>query len=135
MPVLADAQRIGQVVTNYLTNALKYSAVDRPVAVGLQVEDQQACVWVRDEGPGLSPGEQERIWGRFHQAQGIVVQSGSGVGLGLGLHISQTIIEQHQGQVGVQSTPGQGSTFWFTLPLATPEPAQEEREAGDLGYN
>ena len=135
MPVQADPQRIGQVVTNYLTNALKYSAVDRSVAVGLQVDDQQALLWVRDEGPGLSPGEQKRIWDRFHQAPGIVVQSGSGVGLGLGLHISHTIIEQHQGQVGVRSTPGQGSTFWFTLPLATPEPAQEGREASDLGYN
>ena len=130
VPVLADAQRIGQVVTNYLTNALKYSAVDRPVAVGLQVENQDACVWVRDEGPGLPAAEQERIWASFHRAQGIVVQSGSGVGLGLGLHISQTIIEQHQGEVGVRSTPGQGSTFWFTLPLATPEPAQEGRDGG-----
>ncbi len=66
VPVLADAQRIGQVVTNYLTNALKYSAVDRPVVVGLQVDNQQARVWVRDEGPGLPPGEQERIWAGFH---------------------------------------------------------------------
>jgi signal transduction histidine kinase len=111
VPVTADAHRLGQVVTNYLTNALKYSPADRPVAVGLQVDDQQARVWVRDEGPGLPPQEQERIWERFHRAPGIEVQSGTGVGLGLGLYISRTIIEQHQGQVGVQSAPGQGSTF------------------------
>ena len=125
VPVTADAHRLGQVVTNYLTNALKYSPADRPVAVGLQVDDQQARVWVRDEGPGLPPQEQERIWERFHRAPGIEVQSGSGVGvgLGLGLHICRTIIEQHHGQVGVQSAPGQGSTFWFSLLLATPEPA------------
>jgi signal transduction histidine kinase len=123
VPVTADTHRLGQVVTNYLTNALKYSPADRPVEVGLQVNDQQARVWVRDEGPGLPPQEQERIWERFHRAQGIEVLSGSGVGLGLGLHISRTIIEQHQGQVGVQSAPGQGATFWFSLPLATPEPA------------
>jgi signal transduction histidine kinase len=122
-PVMADAYRLGQVVTNYLTNALKYSPADRPVTVGLQVGDQQARVFVRDAGPGLEPAEQEHIWRRFHRARGVEVQSGSGVGLGLGLHISQTIIEQHQGQVGVQSTPGQGSTFWFSLPLAPPEPA------------
>ncbi len=116
-PVVADADRIGQVVTNYLTNALKYSPADCPVAAGLDVEDRQARVWVRDEGPGLPPEEQERIWERFHRARGIEVQSGTGVGLGLGLHICRTIIERHDGQVGVESAPGQGSTFWFTLPL------------------
>jgi signal transduction histidine kinase len=115
--VWADAERIGQVVTNYLTNALKYSPADCPVAVGLDMEEQQVRVWVRDEGPGIPREEQERIWDRFHRVKGIEVQSGSGVGLGLGLHICRTIVERHQGQVGVESAPGQGSTFWFILPL------------------
>jgi len=123
VPVMADALRLGQVVTNYLTNALKYSAADRPVEVGLQVNDQQARLWVRDAGPGIPAKEQERIWERYHRVKGIEVQSGTGVGLGLGLPISRAIIEQQQGQVGVQSAPGQGSTFWFSLPLAPPEPA------------
>jgi len=117
LSALADADRIGQVVTNYLTNALKYSQEAYPVEVGLEVKGQQARLWVRDQGPGLPLEEQERIWERFHRAPGIEVQSGSGVGLGLGLYISRTIIERHHGQVGVQSAPGQGSTFWFTLPL------------------
>jgi signal transduction histidine kinase len=116
-PITADADRIGQVVTNYLTNALKYSAEERPVAVGLDIEADQARVWVRDQGPGLPAEEQQRIWECFHRVKGIEVQSGSGVGLGLGLHISRMIIERHQGQVGVQSAPGDGSTLWFTLPL------------------
>jgi signal transduction histidine kinase len=123
VPVMGDPHRLVQVVTNYLTNALKYSPAERPVVVGLQVSEQQARVWVRDEGPGLPPDEQERIWERFQRAQGIAVQSGNGVGLGLGLHICRTIIEQHHGQVGVRSAPGQGSTFWFSLPLAPPAPA------------
>jgi signal transduction histidine kinase/PAS domain-containing protein len=117
-PVVADADRIGQVVSNYLTNALKYSPADRPVEVFLAIEGQMARVAVQDEGPGLSPAEQQAIWERFYQVKRIKAQSGSGTGLGLGLHICQTIIEQHQGQVGVQSSPGEGSTFWFTLPLA-----------------
>jgi signal transduction histidine kinase/PAS domain-containing protein len=117
-PVVADADRIGQVVTNYLTNALKYSPADRPIGVFLTIEKQLARVSVRDEGPGLSAEEQQAIWERFYQVKRIRVQSGSGIGLGLGLHICQTIIEQHQGQVGVQSSPGEGSTFWFSLPLA-----------------
>ncbi len=123
VPVNVDADRIGQVVTNYLTNALKYSPADRPVAVGIEVNGQQARVWVRDEGPGLPTEEQERIWERFHRASGIVVQSGSGIGLGLGLHICRTIIERHHGRVGVESAPGRGSTFWFTVPLASQEAA------------
>jgi signal transduction histidine kinase len=118
--VVADAGRIGQVVTNLLTNALKYSREERPVDVGIQVQvqDRQARVWVRDQGPGLSPAEQEHLWQRFFRVPGVEVRFGSGIGLGLGLYISKTIIEQHQGRVGVQSTSGEGATFWFTLPLA-----------------
>lgn len=127
--VHADPDRLAQVVTNYLTNALRYSPEDRPVEVGVQTRQQHACVWVRDQGPGLPPEEQRRIWERFHRAPGIAIQSGSGVGLGIGLHLSKTIIEQHGGQVGVQSAPGQGSTFWFTLPLTCPATKSEERAA------
>ncbi len=118
IPVLVDADRVGQVVLNYLTNALKYSPADQAVAVRVRVEGQAAKVAVQDAGPGIPLEEQERIWEVFHRVRGIAVQSGSGIGLGLGLHISKTIIERHHGQVGVQSAPGDGATFWFTLPLA-----------------
>ncbi|HEX6779982.1 MAG TPA: HAMP domain-containing sensor histidine kinase [Ktedonobacterales bacterium] len=118
VPVFADAERIGQVIANYLTNALKYSGEAAPVEVGVRVDGEQGRVWVRDQGPGIPSGEQAHIWERFHRSPGIEVQSGSGIGLGLGLHISRTIIEHHHGQVGVESTPGKGATFWFTLPLA-----------------
>ncbi|HEX8996107.1 MAG TPA: HAMP domain-containing sensor histidine kinase [Ktedonobacterales bacterium] len=117
-PVEADAQRIGQVVTNYLTNALKYSAKDAPVEVSLRIADGQARVAVRDSGPGLTAEQQRHIWDRFHRVPGITQQSGSGAGLGLGLHISRTIVAHHGGDVGIESMPKQGSTFWFTLPLA-----------------
>jgi K+-sensing histidine kinase KdpD len=118
IPVYADAGRIEQVVTNYLTNALKYSPVDRPVEVGVEVEQEQARARVRDQGPGLPLEEQEQIWEQFHRARGVEVQSGARVGLGLGLFISRMIVERHHGQVGVHSAPGQGATFWFTLPLS-----------------
>ena len=116
VPVVADADRIGQVVTNFLTNALKYSEEDRPVAVRVESDGATARVSVQDAGPGLPPEEQERVWERFHRAPGVHVLAGSGVGLGLGLHISKTIVERHGGRVGVESTPGSGSTFWFELP-------------------
>jgi PAS domain S-box-containing protein len=119
--VVVDAGRIEQVVTNYLTNALKYSPADRVVEIGVALEPGQARVWVRDQGPGLPESELEHIWERFHRAQGVEVQSGTGVGLGLGLYISRMIVERHDGQVGVQTALGHGATFWFTLPLNRPD--------------
>lgn len=119
--VQADRDRIGQVIGNYLTNALKYSPADKAVQVGLSVENHYACVWVADEGPGLSSEQQQQIWERYYRVPGILEQSGSGISLGLGLYICQLIIKSHQGQVGVESTPGQGARFWFILPLLSPE--------------
>lgn len=122
VPITADASRIAQVVTNYLTNALKYSKDDRPVSVCLEVRGNHVHVFVRDEGIGIPVAEQAHVWERFRVIEGNRVQSGSGVSLGVGLHISKCIIEKHHGRVGVHSVPGQGSAFWFALPLASSPP-------------
>jgi PAS domain S-box-containing protein len=127
--VAADADRIGQVITNYLTNALKYSPADQPVEVTLAVEGETARaarVSVRDHGLGIPAEEQTRIWERGHRvpviepsSEGVSMGMGveAGLGLGLGLHISREIVERHGGAVGVRGASGQGSTFWFTLPI------------------
>lgn len=115
--VNADPDRIGQVVTNYLTNAFKYSPEDQPVDVHVQVRGRTARVSVHDRGSGVPTSEQDRIWDCFYQTGGIDRSHGSDSGLGMGLYICKLIVLQHQGAVGVESAVGSGSTFWFTLPL------------------
>ncbi len=115
--VMADSSRIKQVVFHYLSNAHKYSAIDRPIRVHLREEGSMAYISVSDDGPGIPAIEHRHIWERFYRVPGIEVLNSSEVGLGLGLHITRTIVEQHHGQVGLQSIPGRGTTFWFTLPL------------------
>jgi signal transduction histidine kinase len=115
--VLADADRLAQVLTNYLSNARKYSPETAPVLGGVERAGEWVQVWVRDQGPGLPVEQQTQIWERFYRVPGIEVQSGSGVGLGLGLYLCKSIIERQGGHVGVQSRPGAGATFWFRLPL------------------
>lgn len=117
--VLADRVRIEQVTTNYLVNALRYSAEHQSVTVGISLERDEVRVWVRDAGLGLSQDAQLYIWDRFHRVSGFVEYTALGAGgLGLGLYISQAIMRQHGGGTGVESVVGEGSTFWFTLPLA-----------------
>jgi PAS domain S-box len=115
--VYADRDRIGQVLGNYLNNALKFAPVASPVRVGVGLEAATVRVWVQDQGPGLTVKQQAQIWRQFAQVAQTPVQGGWRVGLGLGLYISQQLIAQHHGQVGVESEPGRGATFWFSLPI------------------
>jgi signal transduction histidine kinase len=124
VPVLADAGRIEQVVTNFVSNALKFSRADQPVEVHMRTgagdgTNGVARVSVHDEGVDIPLADLAHIWERFYQAETVPVQTGSQVGVGIGLYICKAIVEGHQGQVGVESAPGRGTTIWFTLPLAS----------------
>jgi len=125
IPVHADRDRLQQVISNFLNNALKFAPPDEPIEVGLALEASDARVWVKDHGPGLTTEQQEHIWQRFYQASETPVQGEWKGGLGLGLYISHHLIRRQQGQIGVESTPGNGATFWFTLPLADPSASQD----------
>lgn len=115
--VMADADRVRQVVSNYLSNACKYSEASKLVKIRVEEKGGEVRVAVQDEGPGLSSDHLQRIWERFYRVAGVEVKTGVDAGLGLGLHISRMIIERQNGSVGVQSELDLGSTFWFTLPL------------------
>ena len=124
IPILADPGRIKQVLVKYLETALGASPPDQPVAVHLTVEDGTARVSVHDEGAGISMEEQKHLWDRFYRAKGSAVQQELDLSLGLGFYLCKVFIEQHQGSVGVDSLPGQGTTFWLNLPT---DAGSEER--------
>jgi signal transduction histidine kinase len=117
VPVLADAERIIRVISSYLANALSYAPADQPVTVQLTAAGAVARVSVHDQGLGISREEQGHIWERLYRAKGTAVQHELDLSVGLGFYLSRAFIEGHHGSVGVQSEPGQGTTFWFTLPV------------------
>ncbi len=110
-----DKDRIHQVLTNLISNAVKFSPRGAPVVVNCDVTEKDELVFeVRDHGRGIDPQDQELIFQKFRQ---ITNQRNPLVkGTGLGLAIAKAVVEEHGGQIGVKSQPGQGSTFYFTLP-------------------
>lgn len=111
-PAEGDEELIMQIVLNLAENAVKYSPDGGPVTLGAAADGAQVIVWVRDAGPGIPAGEQARIFERFHRA------STGTQGMGLGLYLCQRLVEAHGGTIWVESAPGRGATFRFTLPVA-----------------
>lgn len=111
-PVMADRDRLDQIVTNLLSNALKYSPPDSVVHVRVGQFGDTIRVTVTDEGPGIPEDQLERVFDRFMQLQG------AKKGTGLGLTICRALIEQHRGSIWVDSEPGHGASFNFDLPVA-----------------
>ncbi|HVE87789.1 MAG TPA: HAMP domain-containing sensor histidine kinase, partial [Myxococcales bacterium] len=113
-----DPIRLQQVVTNLVTNAMKFGA-GKPIGVFIQGMGEQAELKVIDEGIGIPPAEQRRIFEPFERAR-----EAAGVsGLGLGLYVVRRVVEAHGGRVSVHSQPGRGSTFTVRLPRFAPLPA------------
>jgi signal transduction histidine kinase len=110
--VMADRQRVVQVLSNLLSNAIKFSPAGGHVALDLQESERDLCIAISDQGPGIPEADRQHIFDKYWRTQG---ERG---GEGLGLAIAKSLIEAHGGTIGVDSEPGGGSRFWFTLPLA-----------------
>jgi PAS domain S-box-containing protein len=116
--VLADHDKISSVISNLLGNAIKYSPTGTEITIRCKVEKDNVTVSVRDEGMGIAPEDAGKIFDRYYR-----VQSGKGnhiSGFGIGLYVSAEIIRRHDGRIWVESEPGKGSTFYFSLPLNKP---------------
>jgi PAS domain S-box-containing protein len=113
--IWADRDRLLQVFENLIGNAAKFTARGGQVTVGARPGEGEVLFWVADTGAGILPAELPHLFERFWQAR-----KAGRRGLGLGLPIAKGIVEAHGGRVWVESTPGLGSTFYFTVPVAPP---------------
>jgi two-component system phosphate regulon sensor histidine kinase PhoR len=112
-PVSADKEMVGEVVTNILQNAIKFTPPGGKVKVHTGVEGGEVVVSISDTGIGIGPEDLPHIFERFYKAD----KARNSAGTGLGLAIARHIIQVHGGRIWVESEPGKGSTFIFTLPL------------------
>lgn len=114
--VLADPEMISLAIRNLLANALKFTPNGRIVEISLQIRGTYACLAVMDQGVGIAPEDQSKLFGlRTFSKAGTNNEKGSG----LGLLLCKDFVERNGGNIWVESTPGKGSTFFFTVPLAT----------------
>jgi PAS domain S-box-containing protein len=124
--VYADYERTRAVLENLVSNAVKYSPEGGIIRVAARVDGQSAIVSVSDQGIGIAPEDQARLFRRFYRVDNRLRRETQGAGLGL--FLARLIVEAQGGRIWVESQPGRGSRFSFTLPLATPRLEDQEGE-------
>jgi signal transduction histidine kinase len=117
--VMIDAGRIQQVLANLIDNAAKYSPAGSPILVSATTQAAGVTVGVHDHGPGISSEHAQKIFDRFYRIDDARIRNTGGIGLGLA--ISRALVEAHGGRLWLDSVPGQGSTFYFSVPIAQPQ--------------
>jgi len=117
--VQGDEVMLEQVLSNLIENVARHTPAGTPFEISARADDDGLEVAVRDHGPGFPPGEETRVFEKFHQARPESAQSG----FGLGLAISKAIVEAHGGTIIAENASGGGAEFRFTLPLPVREPA------------
>ena len=131
LPVRADADRVEQVLSNLVDNAIKYGRAGGRVTVGARcADDAKVEIFVKDDGVGLPPEALERVFERFYRVD--KARSREQGGTGLGLSIVKHIVQGHGGRVWARSEPGKGATFYFTLPGGA-DAAEGQRGKGAEG--
>jgi len=118
--VKADERKFKQVILNLLSNAIKYSPSGSEVLISVtEIKNMCTRFEVSDSGIGIEKDALDNIFDEFHQVNRVRDEELGGTGIGLAL--TRRLVELHGGKIGVESEPGQGSTFWFTIPLAEEE--------------
>jgi PAS domain S-box-containing protein len=117
--IVGDQDRIVQLLTNLILNAIKYSPGANKVFITLRKEDGNAVFSIKDEGIGIDMSESEKIFQRFYRSSKNNVRTYPG--FGIGLYVSLEIIKAHDGKIWVESRPGEGSVFYFSIPLPSSE--------------
>ncbi len=129
----ADKYRISQVLTNLISNAIKFSPKSDKIVLKISQDKTSAIVAIQDFGIGITQKDTKRIFDRFFQSKNRIRQSFSG--LGLGLHISYQIIKKHKGDIWVESQKGQGSIFTLRLPVSPNQSKVIERASQNQNEN
>lgn len=113
--VNGDKEKIGQVISNFLSNAVKYSNKDTHITISCSTVNGQVQVGVKDEGIGIKLKDQEKLFQRFYRVENDKLKNVSG--FGIGLYLANEIIQRHKGKIWVESEEDRGSTFYFSIPL------------------
>jgi len=129
--VVADPARLEELLRHLLANAAKFSPADSPIQVRAAVVESEIWVTVTDRGIGIPPEFRERVFERFFCVGSPASKPAEGIGLGLA--IARSIVESHRGRIWVESVPGQGSAFTFTLPVGVPSRPRPRRSTGPAG--
>ncbi|MBR5730675.1 MAG: HAMP domain-containing histidine kinase, partial [Firmicutes bacterium] len=113
--VHGDRHRIQQVIANLLSNAVRYSKENKEIKLGFRRDGGNIVCSVEDKGIGIAEEDLDKIWNRYQKASKQGARSSQGTGLGLS--IASEVLQKHGAQYGVESKPGEGSRFWFSLPV------------------
>jgi two-component system sensor histidine kinase ChiS len=130
LPVIGgDTDKMDSVITNLLSNALKFTPAGGTVSIRTRRDGDRVCVYVSDSGIGIAPEDHARVFERFVQLDGSTARKYSGTGLGLSL--VKEIVELHGGKIQIESEVGKGATFWFWLPITEP-PTEAARQVSAM---
>lgn len=129
--IAADKAKVERILFNLVENAVKYSSGGGEITIAARPESSSLRICVSDQGPGITAEDQKRL---FHSFEQLAKERSAMQGLGLGLNVCRTLVEAQDGKIWVESTPGVGSKFFFTLPLFSPESTIENTNGVSVSF-